>query len=365
MTDLTRTEKNLGFLFYKQTYRDAIDVVLSLSGQFPGEFNLFAFLLTSEEFPLNELELELKKRGIQVIKVPIGNRLGYKELMAVKGLLKEHKIQILHTHRAEADFIGFLLRRFIPKLEWVNSVPDPQRLKELKPFRRWMYRRLLKSNHWTVFWSAAHQKQWKNLVAKSKSYVIYPGVVDQKISDLNSESESLRFVFCGPLEPGWGAEDALKAFSLVRANRKNVFLKIYGEGSLKAQLKLEIEALKLESCIQIQPVPHQVSTLFDENSIYLQPYQRVGPSLVLLEAMNQAIPIIVTDVGGVSEYVSHKAHGLLVPVNDPYRISLAMQSLIQDPEARESLGQQAKMQFQNKFTLGHMVESYRLLYRML
>jgi glycosyltransferase involved in cell wall biosynthesis len=61
-----------------------------------------------------------------------------------------------------------------------------------------------------------------------------------------------------------------------------------------------------------------------------------GVPQVLLEAQAHGVPIVATDVGGVSEVVTDNVNGLLVPPGRPRALADAVSRLVRDPEmARE------------------------------
>ncbi len=57
----------------------------------------------------------------------------------------------------------------------------------------------------------------------------------------------------------------------------------------------------------------------------------------LLEALACGVPIISTDVGGVSFMVAHESSALLVPVNDEQRMADAIVRLSADSDLRRTL----------------------------
>jgi glycosyltransferase involved in cell wall biosynthesis len=58
----------------------------------------------------------------------------------------------------------------------------------------------------------------------------------------------------------------------------------------------------------------------------------------LLEAFALSLPVVATDVGGVSELVAHEVNGLLVPEGDHEALARAMRELADDFETRVRMG---------------------------
>jgi glycosyltransferase involved in cell wall biosynthesis len=62
-----------------------------------------------------------------------------------------------------------------------------------------------------------------------------------------------------------------------------------------------------------------------------------GQGLVLIEAMAAGVPVIASDVGGVSEIVNHEVNGLLVKAKDPQSLYDSITRLFNDNHLRQSI----------------------------
>ena len=74
------------------------------------------------------------------------------------------------------------------------------------------------------------------------------------------------------------------------------------------------------------------------------------------EAMRAGLPVIATDVGGVSEVVVHGVTGLLVPPNDVNALQSAMQQLLDNPAERQRLGEAGRARYEAGFSVDVMAE---------
>ena len=73
---------------------------------------------------------------------------------------------------------------------------------------------------------------------------------------------------------------------------------------------------------------------------------RDGLPTVLFEAMGRGLPVIATDVVGISELVSDGENGLLVPPDDPAALAEALVRLKRDPMLAARLGGEARRTIQ-------------------
>jgi len=80
-----------------------------------------------------------------------------------------------------------------------------------------------------------------------------------------------------------------------------------------------------------------------------------------LEALAAGLPVIATDVGGVSEQVIDGMNGRLVPSRDVNAFARAMVELAGAPETHERMGIAAREHIRRHFTLDRMMAEYLVL----
>ncbi len=85
--------------------------------------------------------------------------------------------------------------------------------------------------------------------------------------------------------------------------------------------------------------------------------------LSILEAMCFGCPSVATRVGGIPEVISDSQTGVLVPFGETDLMARSIESLIQDPTLRTSLGRAAKARAVEKFSANRIVPLYEGLYR--
>ena len=74
--------------------------------------------------------------------------------------------------------------------------------------------------------------------------------------------------------------------------------------------------------------------------------------------MSYGIPVVATNVGGVSELVSHGYNGYLVPIGDINSLIKFCNLLINNFEVRNNIGLNAKNFIREKFSEKHMVSDF-------
>ena len=83
---------------------------------------------------------------------------------------------------------------------------------------------------------------------------------------------------------------------------------------------------------------------------------------VIKEAFYLKVPVIATNVGGIPELVVHQETGILVPPEDPEKLMIAINNLLDNAESRRSFANNA-FEFINKnFSWDVLLEKYTSLY---
>jgi glycosyltransferase involved in cell wall biosynthesis len=72
--------------------------------------------------------------------------------------------------------------------------------------------------------------------------------------------------------------------------------------------------------------------------------------IVYLEAWAYGVPVIGCQAGGVPDVIDDGKDGLLVPFGDPATLASAIETLLADPERRQSMGQRGRAKVQAHYT---------------
>ena len=73
--------------------------------------------------------------------------------------------------------------------------------------------------------------------------------------------------------------------------------------------------------------------------------------LVILEAMMYGLPVISTDEGGIRDEVKDGKNGFVVKPHDAVALADAIQRLLDDKDARQTMGAEGRRMFKEQFTM--------------
>ena len=98
--------------------------------------------------------------------------------------------------------------------------------------------------------------------------------------------------------------------------------------------------------------------------VFILPSRKEGIGSILLDAMEQRLPVIASSVGGVPEIVHEGENGILIEPARPDQLQAAILRLYHSPELRSQMGERGTL-VAKKFTASVMCEKYLTLYRAL
>ena len=159
----------------------------------------------------------------------------------------------------------------------------------------------------------------------------------------------LLILFVGRLVAVKGVDRLIRA---VAAAGREVRVVIIGDGPMRSALEelaqqLDRPALFLgEVTGPAKQAWFDAADLFVAPSIVLDDGRQDSAPMVLLEALAAGLPTITTRVGGAAELIEDGEDGMLVERDDQAALVFALQTLIDDPELRKTLGERAEKKSQ-------------------
>jgi glycosyltransferase involved in cell wall biosynthesis len=100
-----------------------------------------------------------------------------------------------------------------------------------------------------------------------------------------------------------------------------------------------------------QKIGKEKSKLLLKSNIFALPTLNDCFPLVLLEAMQFALPIVATKEGGIPEIVKNEETGFLIPKGNSKELANKLEMLILNPRMCSEMGERGKKRFDAKFTL--------------
>ena len=314
----------------------------------------------------------MKLAGVEVVPIP-GLSLGRRDYLTsakLRRLIRARRIQVIHTHDIHSLVDGAICRLVTPGLRHVHTFHYgnyPQRDKT---------QRMLESLCWRPpdALVAVGHKQAAAIcdlfgIPEVRLQVIWTGVEDPGPS-------TLQFPLLGNLGRNVpviasistmirqkGLEYLLEAAALLRQSGDTFVLLVIGDGALRSELVERAARLGVSEQVRFLGwVPEAARQVLPACDIFVQSSLWEAMSIVVLEAMAAAKPMVVTSVGENPHVIVPGETGLIVPPADPSALADALRLLLRDPVRRAGLGRDARKRYEQRFRVQHMVAEYQRLY---
>lgn len=304
---------------------------------------------------------ELSDAGIKVH--ILGKRPGFdfKALGKLISLLKENKIDVMHSHIWSANLWGRLAAIFAGTP--VKIIHEHSMFSIEKLYRRGIDQILSWFTDAVICVSSEilHHTICDSFISSGKCVLIRNGIDLEKYEKAeklrnmslevrNASSMPRRIAIIGALEPRKDHVSFIKAANRILEDGFDVGFLIVGDGPLRENLEEMVKNLGREDKIKFTGVSSDIPGILADTSIYVSSSLTEGISIAMLEAMAVGVPVVATAVGGNVELCGRNAAaGLLVPPSNSEALAGGIKALLECGGVGPVLAEKAKANLHRKF----------------
>ncbi|CAG9613259.1 GalNAc-alpha-(1-_4)-GalNAc-alpha-(1-_3)-diNAcBac-PP-undecaprenol alpha-1,4-N-acetyl-D-galactosaminyltransferase [Bacillus rhizoplanae] len=185
-----------------------------------------------------------------------------------------------------------------------------------------------------------------------------------KYSTKNTSVHKKLVITCvARLGPRKGHDVLLDALSQMGSKyTDNVKLLIVGDGEMRDKLEEKVDDLNL-SMVEFLGQRDDVSDILSKSDIFVLPTLNDSLPISIIEAMHSGVCVISTPSGGIPELVNHSKTGILVDAGDAKKLARALKFVIENEQAREQLGKNARKFAKKHLTREIMVANIEKIYK--
>ena len=283
-------------------------------------------------------------------------------------LIREHKINLLHAQTRVAAVTSFLASRMtgVPFMTTAHGF-----------FRPHWGRRIFPCWGETVI--AISSQVFEHLrrdfkVNESRIRLIYNGTDYSRFDKPVSRDEKELWLKKNQLRSDIPTIGIVARLSPVKGHRylllalKDLKVElayqcvIVGDGPCRDEVLSDIEKYNLKNEIRWIPWVDDPSEILGFFDIFVLPSLQEGLSLSILEAQAAGVPVVASNVGGISEVVIDHQTGLLVPPKDSQRLKEALKELMLDLGHAREMGRAGREHVKVQFGLDRMSGEVLSLY---
>ena len=176
------------------------------------------------------------------------------------------------------------------------------------------------------------------------------------------DQDAFVFVNVGRLCKHKNQQLLIRAFAETVNRGKNAVLLIAGDGDCLGRLKKTAKEHSVSEKIYFLGVRNDVKELLGAADVFVLSSELEGNPLCVMEAMAAGLPVISTEVGGVSQLIEDGRSGMLVKKGDLRALSDAMRTLMTDNFLRARIKDYSRKRALEKFDSCIMARSYEKLF---
>jgi len=311
---------------------------------------------------------ELRDNGADIVVLRIGGRDYLGEYRAIRRILAESNIGVVHTHGYRADLIHARAARSLG-IATVSTVHGFTGKGTKGRLYEWLQCRALRWFDAVVPVSRPLVERLIDSGVPSTKLHLIPNGMPSVRDDFVSRAAARKALGLPPTGTivGWvGRVSGEKGPDIVIKSMEHlpstIALCLVGDGPELANTQTLAASLNLASRVHFAGAVPNASQLFLAFDLLALSSRTEGTPMVLMEAAAARVPIIATAVGGVPDLIGLNG-GWLVPSEDPNALGKAMRHALDNPIEASARTSQLLSQLQLRASADEWIDRYDQLYR--
>jgi glycosyltransferase involved in cell wall biosynthesis len=283
--------------------------------------------------------------------------------------VRRHHVDLLVTHGYKPDAVGFLMRRWsrVPQIAYVRGfTAETWRVRRYEDLDRWLLRRGFtrvlcvseKTRHLLIEHGIAPGR-----VLAVHNAVEIPGDVEPAPlrAELGIPEQAPLLVAAGRLSAEKGHRFLVEALAKLK-QKPEPHVIILGEGRESEALNRLARVLGVDNRIHLVGFRRDVLACLKAADVVVNPSLTEGLPNVVLEALSLEIPVVATEVGGVSEILNAGQTGWLVPAANVDALAGAIREALGDRARAREMAANGRRRIEEQFTFALQAERLMAVY---
>lgn len=317
-----------------------------------------------------EISRHYKALGLDAHKIPMGNKFDFAAISKLATLIREKRIDVIHTHGYKSDIMGVLAAR----KAGIPCVVTPHGFENAKDFKLrlfiWLGCRAMRFATKVVPLSRQLQEDCIRMgVPAQKTLYIQNGVdlseVEQIEKPLPAPDAEKRIGFVGQMISRKNIFDLLDVFDALHSKYPNTRLILLGDGDQRIALEKYARTLASQSHIEFLGFRDDRLALLKSFDLFVMTSTLEGIPRCLMEATAAEIPVAAYDIPGIDQLITHNQTGLLAPLGDKPELQAHWETLLFEPDAAKKLATAAKTFVYDHYSAQRMAAEYTELFEQL
>ena len=323
-------------------------------------------------FPIGDLA---KSQGLDYVEINERHSLDPAVWPALRRLVRERSIDIVHAHEYKTDLLAWLLAKVEPVVPFATvhgwtghtrrerAVYYPVDKRVLAKFPRLA---AVSGEIKRTLIRAGASEQNIDVVLNAIDPAHFhrdPAAIPLARARFGVGPSDVVLGSVGRLEPQKRFDLLIEAFSSLLKLRPNLKLLIAGEGSVRGALERQIEHSGIREACRLLGHTPDVSGFHHALDVFVQSSDYEGTPNVVLEAMALETPVVATDVGGTGEIAIQGEHAILLPPGNASALAAAIEAVISDPGGAQTRVRAARHRVEGELSFERRVRRIEAVYQ--
>lgn len=241
----------------------------------------------------------------------------------LRQFLKKNQPDIVHTHLGHADLITMISSIGLSGKYFSTMHNIYFKKNRVDNFYFLTYRlfsrTFAKKFHFIAISTSVYNHLLYTLkIDKHKIHLLYNAIKLNKDKNCHNINVNNKFnlLFVGRLTKQKNVELLINAIPILKTHIPNIILNIVGEGVLKEKLAEIVSLLNINDRVRFFNFVDDPSPFFQKSDLFVLPSIFEGFGIVVLEAFNNCLPVLASDIEGPKELISDSINGFLFKSND-------------------------------------------------
>ncbi len=325
-----------------------------------------------KKFQIDIFTFDLYREGDSILNQLDGIRVftnqGLSNIVSLNKVINENNYTIVHSHLPKADFYVGLLKFFGKKFHHIITVHaqygDRTGESKIKYFVFNIFWKTFLKNSNGIIAISQKIKKWlinNKGINENKITKIHYGIkINKQIKKMNNK----KVVGMAARMLPWKGWDKIidTAFILNKMNPNYKFLLAGSDDqNYKTELQDLIEDKNLVDTVLLQDHYSNIEEFFSKIDLFLFLSESEGFGLVVLEAIQNNIPVVCSDIEPLSEFVDN-SNGTLVDRNNVEEIANLINSIFSNDELLDEIQKKQKNKIIKEFSIISTATNYENYY---
>ena len=190
-------------------------------------------------------------------------------------------------------------------------------------------------------------------MSSSQLLTIHNGMKDipQRLQANPGQTEAVKIAMVARFDRQKDHATLIEAFKDLNAE-----LILIGNGPSFNKTREQVNKLGIDNKVSFLGFRQDIAEILAEVQIYTLISHWEGLPCTIIEAMRAGLPVVASDVGGVKEIVLEGETGYIVPRGDVATLKNRLSYLLENEQARISMGIMARQKYESQLTFQHMYD---------